>query len=213
VNLRKEEYTQESRIPTMSFGTPEEDSLRRDLTINALFYNINTGEIEDFTKQGIQDLEAGLIRTPMEPEQTFKDDPLRVLRVFRFAARYNFKCDPDMLVAIQQPDIQYAFQKKISKERVGTEVEKGLQHQNQLTYLNHLHSVGLLPVMFQCPPSVREKYSDEALVQIFEKNSAFWTAAAKLSKKSDLMKTDMMKNDVQRRYLFVISALLHDFVV
>jgi tRNA nucleotidyltransferase (CCA-adding enzyme) len=85
----------------MTFGTAEEDSLRRDLTINALFYNINTGEVEDFTNRGIQDLKSGIIRTPLDPEQTFKDDPLRVLRVFRFAARYNFECENEMVEAIK----------------------------------------------------------------------------------------------------------------
>jgi tRNA nucleotidyltransferase (CCA-adding enzyme) len=93
VNLRKEEYALDSRIPTVAFGTPLEDALRRDLTINALFYNINTGQVEDYTEHGIEDLKAGRIRTPLNPEQTFKDDPLRILRVFRFAARYNFSCD------------------------------------------------------------------------------------------------------------------------
>jgi tRNA nucleotidyltransferase/poly(A) polymerase len=85
----------------MTFGTAEEDSLRRDLTINALFYNINTGEVEDFTNKGLEDLKAGIIRTPLGPEQTFKDDPLRILRVFRFAARYEFSCDPEMVESIK----------------------------------------------------------------------------------------------------------------
>lgn len=55
VNLRKEEYTADSRVPTIEFGTPEEDALRRDLTINALFYNINESKVEDFTQKGLQD--------------------------------------------------------------------------------------------------------------------------------------------------------------
>lgn len=109
VNLRKEEYTQTSRIPTATFGTALEDSLRRDLTINALFYNINTGEVEDFTTHGLKDLKAGLIRTPLCPEQTFKDDPLRILRVFRFAARYNFMCDETMVSKVKEKHIQEAF--------------------------------------------------------------------------------------------------------
>jgi len=59
--------------------------MRRDLTINSLFYNINTNEIEDLTKLGIDDLKNGIIRTPLEPLKTFVDDPLRVLRTIRFA--------------------------------------------------------------------------------------------------------------------------------
>ena len=67
VNLRNEEYTQESRVPTIEIGTPTEDAYRRDLTINSLFYNVNEEKIEDFTGKGITDLRAGIIRTPLEP--------------------------------------------------------------------------------------------------------------------------------------------------
>ncbi|UKZ73457.1 hypothetical protein TrVFT333_001104 [Trichoderma virens FT-333] len=92
VNLRKETYAEDSRNPQMEFGTAEEDALRRDATINALFYNLHTEQIEDFTG-GIRDMEAKTIRTPLEPFQTFMDDPLRVLRLIRFAARLGFTID------------------------------------------------------------------------------------------------------------------------
>lgn len=91
VNLRSEKYTEDSRVPTIDIGTPEEDAYRRDLTINSLFYNINQGIVEDFTQRGIQDLKDGIIRTPLQPLQTFLDDPLRVMRTVRFATRYDFK--------------------------------------------------------------------------------------------------------------------------
>ena len=67
VNLRSETYSDESRVPEIKIGTPEQDAFRRDLTINSMFYNINKGEIEDLTKQGLIDLEMGIIRTPLEP--------------------------------------------------------------------------------------------------------------------------------------------------
>lgn len=73
VNLRSEEYAHHSRIPTMEFGTPEQDAHRRDFTINAMFYNINNGVIEDFTGRGLQDLRDGIIRTPLPPKETFMD--------------------------------------------------------------------------------------------------------------------------------------------
>lgn len=73
VNLRSETYTQESRVPQMEFGTPEEDALRRDFTINSLFYNINTGLVEDFSGRGLEDLEKGIIRTPLAAMETFLD--------------------------------------------------------------------------------------------------------------------------------------------
>ncbi|KYK56705.1 putative tRNA nucleotidyltransferase [Drechmeria coniospora] len=80
VNLRKETYADDSRNPLMEFGSPKEDALRRDATINALFYNLNTGFVEDFTS-GLADMTACTIRTPLDPLQTFTDDPLRVLRL------------------------------------------------------------------------------------------------------------------------------------
>lgn len=68
VNLRGEEYQGDSRIPTMRIGTPEEDALRRDLTINALFYNLHSKKIEDYTNRGLDDLKKGIARTPLPAE-------------------------------------------------------------------------------------------------------------------------------------------------
>ncbi|KXZ51705.1 hypothetical protein GPECTOR_11g154 [Gonium pectorale] len=100
VNLRSETYAADSRIPTMTFGTAEQDALRRDFTINALFYNITAGGVvEDLTGRGLQDLRDGLIRTPLPPMETFLDDPLRVLRAVRFGTRFGFRLHPDILEA------------------------------------------------------------------------------------------------------------------
>ncbi|CAL5229640.1 g13004 [Coccomyxa viridis] len=112
VNLRSEQYAdQTSRIPTMEFGTPEQDALRRDLTINSLFYNINTREVEDFTGKGLDDLlEHRLIRTPLPPSETFRDDPLRVLRAIRFGARFGFRLDEELeQAAASEPVSLYSF--------------------------------------------------------------------------------------------------------
>lgn len=120
VNLRTETYAT-SRIPTMEMGTVEEDAQRRDLTINSLFYNINNGEIEDYVN-GIKDLRAGIARTPLDPVQTFLDDPLRILRTVRFAAKYGLELDPAIIAAAHNPEVQEAFKNKISNERVWTEL-------------------------------------------------------------------------------------------
>ena len=120
VNLRTETYA-DSRIPGMQMGTAEEDASRRDLTINSLFYNINTSEIEDYIG-GLQDLKRGIARTPMDPVQTFLDDPLRILRTVRFAARYNLDLDPSLVEAAHDPRVQQAFKNKVSQERVWTEL-------------------------------------------------------------------------------------------
>ena len=90
VNLRSETYSEDSRVPEIQIGTPEQDAFRRDLTINSMFYNINEGKVEDFTGKGIQDLKGRILRTPLDPLQTFLDDPLRLLRTVRFANRFGF---------------------------------------------------------------------------------------------------------------------------
>ena len=126
VNLRKETYSEDSRNPQMEFGTAVEDAMRRDATINALFYNLNESRLEDLTERGLEDMDRHLIRTPLEPYQTFKDDPLRVLRLIRFASRLGYNIDKEVEAAMRNDDISVALKLKISKERVGTEIEKML---------------------------------------------------------------------------------------
>ena len=127
VNLRKETYTDDSRNPQMEFGTPVEDALRRDATVNALFYNLNDAIVEDLTGKGLQDLNAKILRTPLEPYQTFKDDPLRVLRLIRFASRLGYEIEETAQRAMQNDDIKEALKLKISKERIGAELDKMLR--------------------------------------------------------------------------------------
>jgi Poly A polymerase head domain len=76
VNLRSETYSDTSRIPRIEIGTPLQDAERRDFTVNALFYNLQTRAMEDFTGQGLKDLKAGIIRTPLAPLVTFLDGAL-----------------------------------------------------------------------------------------------------------------------------------------
>ena len=85
LNLRGGEvYEEGSRNPVSTrFGTPEEDAFRRDLTINAMFYNINTQQIEDLTGHGMEDLKTMTLRTPLDPLETFQDDPLRFVTSFK----------------------------------------------------------------------------------------------------------------------------------
>jgi tRNA nucleotidyltransferase/poly(A) polymerase len=123
VNLRKETYTEDTRNPQMEFGTAQEDAERRDATINALFYNLHTDVVEDFVG-GLTDLDAKLIRTPLEPKQTFKDDPLRVLRLIRFASRLDFKIHHDCMNWMGDTEIKKALERMISRERIGVELEK-----------------------------------------------------------------------------------------
>lgn len=151
VNLRKETYSEDSRNPQMEFGTPEEDALRRDATVNAMFYNLNTKIIEDFTGQGHDDMKAKIIRTPLEPYQTFKDDPLRVLRLIRFASRLGYIIDPDAEESMKNTEIQDALQAKISRERVGVELEKMLRGPDPYRALVLIDRLNLYRTIFSDP--------------------------------------------------------------
>lgn len=93
------------------FGTPVQDALRRDCTVNALFYNLHSQEVEDFTGRGLEDMKNKLIRTPLPPFETFNDDPLRVLRLIRFSSRLGFEIVPEAKEAMQSPDIKVRVSK------------------------------------------------------------------------------------------------------
>ncbi|CZR63291.1 related to tRNA nucleotidyltransferase [Phialocephala subalpina] len=150
VNLRKETYTADSRNPQVEFGTAEEDALRRDATINALFYNLHSDQVEDFST-GLEDLDTRRIRTPLEPRTTFMDDPLRVLRLVRFASRLSFSIDPESEKYMSDPDVLDALKLKISRERVGVELEKMLKGNNPRSALQLIDRLCLYSTIFTDP--------------------------------------------------------------
>ncbi|CEG40542.1 trna nucleotidyltransferase [Plasmopara halstedii] len=144
VNLRAETYASEdNRIPCVEIGTTQQDAERRDFTINSLFYNLATKQVEDFTRRGIEDLENGRLRTPLNPRVTFLDDPLRVLRAVRFASRFNCRLDDDLRLAAKLEEVRVAFLRKVSRERVGKELSGMLtgssahpEHKTPVCYAN-----------------------------------------------------------------------------
>ncbi|EDQ88852.1 uncharacterized protein MONBRDRAFT_25981 [Monosiga brevicollis MX1] len=150
--LRKETYDPESRIPAVEIGTIQEDSDRRDFTINALYYNINTDAIEDFDGRGLSDLEAGIVRSFGNPTQRFMDDPLRLLRLARYAGRYCFQVEATTLAAARQSTIHEALQTKVSRERFGMELLKLFKADNAMACLLHLAELQLFGVLFDLPP-------------------------------------------------------------
>lgn len=129
VILRTETYSN-TRIPVIKPGTPEEDAFRRDMTINALFYNIISDEIEDFTKLGLVDIKNKILRTPLDCFTTFMDDPLRILRFFRFHAKLNFDIHKDVFSVLVDERIRESFCKKVSYERIWKEICKMLNYEN-----------------------------------------------------------------------------------
>ena len=110
----------------MEIGNPPEDAFRRDLTINALFYNIGTGEVEDLTGMGLRDLSSKVVATPLPSRVTLLDDPLRLLRAVRFATRLGFTISEDLLDAGSCNEVQSALATKVSRERLGAEVNQML---------------------------------------------------------------------------------------
>jgi tRNA nucleotidyltransferase (CCA-adding enzyme) len=158
--FRKETYA-DTRIPNVEVGTIQDDAFRRDLTINSLYYNINTGKIEDITGKGLHDIQHKIIRTPLPPRQTFLDDPLRVIRSIRFATRFDFTIDPDLLMAVKDPDVQHAFRNKVSRERIEIEMRKIITGNDPVKAIRLLSDLGLLYAVFQFP----EGYLDWAMDQ------------------------------------------------
>ena len=123
VGARKESYRRDSRKPIVEDGTLEDDQLRRDLTINALSWCINPGSFGVLHDPfgGIKDLQNQVIRTPINPEKTFDDDPLRMMRAVRFATQLNFRIDVKTVAAIKKMAPRLAI---ISKERIVDELNK-----------------------------------------------------------------------------------------
>ncbi|KIP03256.1 hypothetical protein PHLGIDRAFT_77897 [Phlebiopsis gigantea 11061_1 CR5-6] len=160
VNLRSEEYAEDSRIPTqIAFGTPLQDALRRDITINALFYNVHSRSVEDLTEKGLQDLKDGIIRTPLSPKETFMDDPLRIVRCIRFSSRFGFTMVPELQAAAKDGEIQHALRTKISRERIGEELDKMMKGRDPLLAIKLISELGLYSSIFYIPPAVAKSFS------------------------------------------------------
>jgi len=168
VNLRAEEYTQDSRIPEMMrIGTPAEDAFRRDLTINSLFYNVINGQVEDWTGRGFDDLRRCVIATPLAPLTTLLDDPLRALRSIRFAARLRFTMDETLVEAAMDDRVRKALAEKVSRERIGCEVDLMLRSPDPVGAMRLLINLKLAKTVFPIEKFVASIDGDK--VDLFER--------------------------------------------
>ena len=141
VTARVESYASDSRKPDVQPGTLEDDARRRDFTINTLLQNLHTGTVTDPLGLAYADLEAKILRTPTDPLLTFQDDPLRMLRAVRFAARFGFKIHPITWKAIRQSAPRLSI---ISAERIRDEFCKTLMTARAPLGLELLKDSGLL---------------------------------------------------------------------
>ena len=147
VGARKESYSAHSRKPHISSGTVEDDQKRRDFTVNALAISLNRknfGELID-PFGGIGDLKAKILRTPLEPDQTFIDDPLRIMRGIRFAAQLGFSIHEETLASISRNAHRM---KIVSGERIADELNKILLTEKPSIGFDLLYKTGILQEIF-----------------------------------------------------------------
>lgn len=153
VQTRKEKYIDHTcRNPETAFGCIEDDCMRRDLTINALYSNVSTGEIVDITGKGVEDIKNHVIRTPNAPDVIYDDDPLRILRCIRFASRYGWEIEEDTYDGMVRNVHRLAI---ITKERVKDELDKMLTCAHPVMAMELLRKTGAMHYVI---PEMEETY-------------------------------------------------------
>ncbi len=195
VGARKESYRPDSRKPAVEDGTLQDDQYRRDFTINALSWSLNPGSFGLLNDpfNGLQDLQNRTIRTPVDPEQTFSDDPLRMMRAVRFAAQLHFNIYPETKEAITKmaPRIDI-----ISKERIIDELNKIVQCDMPSTGFILLNETGLLARFF---PELGELQGVEEIHGLRHKDNFHHTLKV-------LDNVAMVSDDLWLRW----AAIMHD---
>ena len=207
VGARRESYTRDSRNPIVEDGTLEEDQNRRDFTINALAICLNQnryGELLD-PFDGIGDLERCIIRTPLDPDITFSDDPLRMMRAIRFATQLGFFLDDETFDAIIRNKERIHI---ITKERIAEELNKIMMSRKPSEGWLLLDKTGLLPLIFPELAALKgiEVKEGRGHKDVFLHTLKVLDNVAELQRKNEQMVNDKMVNVLWLRW----AALLHD---
>lgn len=207
-HLRKDQYDVSSRVPTQTqLASPAEDSWRRDLTINALFYNLHSNQIEDWTEQGLEDLLTHRrIATPKAPLPTLLQDPLRILRAIRFAAQFSFTMDPKLIKAARNPQVQAAVNAKLSQCRRAKEMDAIFRTSNPALGIGFLLDTDLLSALLPTPKASKTNggQTDES----WEKGFLVLLYTQRLASQVFVKSGDW--KEVNRRFLWY-AALLQPF--
>lgn len=142
VQTRSEKYTdRNSRCPEVAAGSIHDDCFRRDFTVNTLYRDITNDRLLDLTGRGVADIKRGLLRTPMDPDVTFDDDPVRILRCIRFATRFGWEIESDTLAALRRNIGRLSI---VSRERRRGELSKMLAGNNPVAAISMLRDLDAL---------------------------------------------------------------------
>jgi poly(A) polymerase len=165
VRARAERYDAASRKPDVRPGTMEEDVWRRDFTVNSLCQTLD-GRVIDVTGRGLDDLRAGILRTPLDPLLTFSEDPLRMFRAARFAAQLGFAVDPALRTAMRQTAGRATI---LSAERVAEELRRLLLADHPRAGLELLRDGGLLePWLAELAPMIGQEQGGYHIYDVFD---------------------------------------------
>nr|WP_314593836.1 HD domain-containing protein [uncultured Porphyromonas sp.] len=202
VGARRESYSPDSRKPVVEDGTLEEDQQRRDFTVNALALCLNEGRFGELVDPfyGLEDMEDLTLRTPLDPDVTFSDDPLRMMRALRFASQLGFFIDPETFAAIGRNAERIAI---ISAERISTEFNKILLSPRPSVGLELFELSGLMGLVF---PELLELKGAETREGIGHKDNLTHTY-----KVVDNLARALMARGRREEDLWLLwAALLHD---